>query len=114
VVKAATSFSRSGVTDWIVQRVSALVLGAYALCVMSYVMLNAPLTFQSWQEYILSTPMKLFTLLALLSLLGHAWVGLWTVATDYIKPLGLRLAFHVFYALALIVMLAWGIDSLWF
>ena len=114
MVKAATGFSRSGVTDWLIQRISALVLGAYSICVLGFFVLGAPITFPSWQASILSTPIKIFTLMALVSMLAHAWIGLWTVATDYIKPLGLRMAFHGFYALALFAMLVWGVDSLWF
>ena len=34
--------------------------------------------------------MQVFTILTLLSLLAHVWIGLWQVLTDYIKPVGLR------------------------
>ena len=34
--------------------------------------------------------MRLFTLLMILALVGHAWVGMWTVLTDYVKSNGLR------------------------
>jgi succinate dehydrogenase / fumarate reductase membrane anchor subunit len=30
---------------------------------------------------------KVFTLLALVSILIHAWIGMWQVLTDYVKPL---------------------------
>lgn len=57
----------------------------------------------------LSMPMRLFSVLAVISLAGHAWVGMWTVFTDYIKSSGLRLVLQAAMILAVIVYLFWGV-----
>jgi succinate dehydrogenase / fumarate reductase, membrane anchor subunit len=57
--------------------------------------------------------MRIFSLLALLSLFYHAWIGIWTVITDYIKPVALRLIIEIIVVLALICYLIWGIEILW-
>ena len=44
-------------------------------------------TFELWQGFYTKPPMRLFTLL-MLALVGHAWVGMWTVLTDYVKSNG--------------------------
>ena len=62
----------------------------------------------------------MFSVLALLSLVVHAWIGMWTVSTDYLtvrllgpKATGLRLVFQGGYALVLFVYLVWGVQILW-
>lgn len=113
MIRAATSFSRNGLSDWLIQRVSAIILLVYVLFLLGFLVTSNQLGFQEWQEYIRSTPMRIFSVLALLSLLAHAWIGLWTVATDYVKNTSMRMFVHGVYSLILIAMLVWGIDSLW-
>ena len=36
MVMQALSFSRSGLTDFVIQRVSAVILGAYSLCLLGF------------------------------------------------------------------------------
>ena len=57
----------------------------------------------------LSLPMRLFTLLMILALVGHAWVGMWTVLTDYVKSNGLRFVLQSAMILAVLVYLFWGV-----
>jgi succinate dehydrogenase / fumarate reductase membrane anchor subunit len=64
--------------------------------------------------------MRVFSLLALLSLGMHAWVGLWAVFTDYLTErmlggLGNKLRF-VAQSVSGIIMFTyviWGIQILW-
>lgn len=120
-MKSATSFSRSGLSDWIVQRVSAVILAVYTVVVLGFILCQgSALTHEAWAGFMLSTCMRIFTLLALLALAGHAWVGVWTVLTDYVTTLQLgskaaflRLVFQVGMALLIFVLLVWGIQILW-
>lgn len=120
-MKSATSFSRSGLSDWIVQRVSAVILAVYTVVVLGFILCQgSALTFDAWSAFMLGTCMRIFTLLALLSLAGHAWVGVWTVLTDYVtttqmgnKAIFLRLVLQVAMSLMIFVLLVWGIQILW-
>ena len=56
---------------------------------------------------------KVFTLLTLLCVLIHAWIGLWQVLTDYIKPVGLRGALQFALVVVLFVYLMTGFVVLW-
>ena len=86
MVTNVLNYGRSGVADWVVQRFSALVLAAYTVVMVVWLAVNgSDLTFAQWQGFIGQTWMRIFTLLAVLALVGHAWIGLWTVATDYLK-----------------------------
>lgn len=109
MVSSATSFSNTGVRDWIIQRVSAVVLGLYLITLIVFFVFNPHLQFQTWHSFFANQWMKSFSFLALLSLVAHAWIGVWTILTDYIKPKGLRLLLESLMVLALFVYLAWGV-----
>ena len=64
--------------------------------------------------------MKIFTLLALLSLAAHAWIGMWGVLTDYLTerllgPKGnvLRIGLQLLISLALVIFVIWGVQIVW-
>lgn len=120
MVTQVTSFSRNGVADWIVQRVTAYVLAAYTVVLVGYVLLSGNLTYADWQMLFSQTWMQIFTLLALLSTCAHAWVGMWTIGTDYIREHyfganadALRLLYQVGCILVLVVYVIWGVKILW-
>ena len=56
---------------------------------------------------------KVFTLLALFSILIHAWIGMWQVLTDYVKPLALRLMLQLVIVVALVVYVIYGFVVVW-
>lgn len=117
---SATSLTRSGISDWLVQRVSAYILGIYFVVVLGFLACNPGLGFEQWHAFMTALPMRVFTLLALLALVGHAWVGMWTVFTDYVttRQMGdratfVRVVLLVGMVLANFVFLIWGIQILW-
>ena len=120
MVANVTSLTRSGLSDFVVQRVSAAVLGLYALCVAGYLLVNPDVTHSQLVGYFGSTSMSIFSTFAILSLLGHAWIGMWTIGTDYLLPwsLGakatvLRLTYQSLVSLALLLYTAWGMSVIW-
>ena len=119
-MKSATSFTRSGTSDWLVQRVSAVVLAVYTLVVFGFIVCHSGMDYATWHGFMTATPMRVFTTLALFSFVGHAWVGLWTVTTDYLtsrqmgaKADGLRLVLQLAMAVALAVVVVWGLQVIW-
>jgi succinate dehydrogenase / fumarate reductase membrane anchor subunit len=118
MVTAVTSMGRSGLYDWLMQRVTAVILLAYSLYIGS--VLIAGVDYAGWKELYSQTWMRIFSLLALLSLGIHAWVGLWAVFTDYLteRMLGaiankLRFLAQVVSALVMFTYVVWGIQILW-
>ena len=57
--------------------------------------------------------MRFGALLAVISLLLHAWIGVRDIFMDYVKPTGLRLALQVLVILALVFYGAWSVQILW-
>lgn len=104
----------SGFRDWVMQRITALVIGSYAIFFVLYLMLQAPITYTDWHHLFSLTMIRLWSLLVLISVLWHAWIGLWTIFTDYIKCYPLRLVLEAGLILLLMVLLGWGFYILFF
>ncbi|RCX29797.1 succinate dehydrogenase subunit D [Thioalbus denitrificans] len=113
MVDNVAGLARTGLRDWLVQRVSAVILALYTLFLLGFLLLNPDLQFADWQGLFAQGWFRMFTLLSVLSLAGHAWVGVWGVSTDYIHPYWLRLLFQVVVILALVVFVAWAVAILW-
>ena len=84
MVTNITSLGRSGLSDWLMQRVSAVVLALYTVFMVAYLLFNPDLDYYAWTALFDQTWMRIFSLLAFISLAAHAWIGLWTVTTDYL------------------------------
>ncbi|SEK95109.1 succinate dehydrogenase, hydrophobic membrane anchor protein [Halomonas daqiaonensis] len=113
MVTNITNLGRSGLSDWLLQRVSAIVLALYTLFIVGFLLLSSGLDYAAWSGLFSQTWMRIFSLLAFISLAAHAWIGLWTVTTDYLKSTGVRLAVQLIIILAIFVFLVWGITVLW-
>jgi succinate dehydrogenase / fumarate reductase membrane anchor subunit len=90
MVKHVSSFGRNGVHDFLLIRATAIVLTLYTLYMCSFFLFSSKVDYLTWHQFFGSVFTKMFTMLALLSVLIHAWIGLWQVLTDYIKPALLR------------------------
>jgi succinate dehydrogenase / fumarate reductase membrane anchor subunit len=116
MITTATSLGRTGLQDWLIQRLSAIVMVSYMLFMVVYLLLGKyvqGLHYESWRFLFANPTMRLASLIMLLSLVAHAWVGLWMVSTDYIKSVILRLALQILVAIYLFSNLVWGITILW-
>ena len=113
MVTMVTSFGRSGLSDWLVQRVSALILAVYSVFMVVYLLVNPQLDFAQWHALFSMTSMRIFSLMALLSLGAHCWIGLWSISTDYLKPFTLRFVFQMVVGLLMFIYTVWGVQLLW-
>ncbi|OGS82807.1 MAG: succinate dehydrogenase, hydrophobic membrane anchor protein [Gallionellales bacterium GWA2_59_43] len=102
-----------GLRDWLVQRVTAVVMALYCVVLAGWLLSQPYLNYDVWTALYSSQWMRIFTLLFLLSLFWHAWIGVRDVVMDYVKPAGVRLAIHVLVILALIVYSIWSVQILW-
>lgn len=120
MVTQVTSFGRSGVSDWLLQRFTAVILLAYTLYIVGFLVCNGSVSYNEWKALFSTTWMAAFTSLTILSIVAHAWIGLWAVSTDYMttrmmgaKGTVLRLGFQATYSLILFYYLVWGFKILW-
>ncbi|MDP0563112.1 MAG: succinate dehydrogenase, hydrophobic membrane anchor protein [Candidatus Endonucleobacter sp. (ex Gigantidas childressi)] len=120
MVTSITNLSRSGLYDWVLQRLTAVVLGAYFVFLFGYILCNSDMDYMQWRGLFDCLPMKIFTLLSLLSLVAHAWVGMWTITTDYLnerafgsKSVLIRFPVQLICFIALFCYVVWGVHILW-
>ena len=127
MVTAVTSLGRSGLSDWVVQRVTAVVLLAYLVFIVVAVF-GCDLSYTEWKGLFAQTWVRVFSVAALLSTAMHAWIGLWCISTDYLishvlrikvndyvasKANILRWAFQAASAIVLFTYVVWGIQIIW-
>lgn len=107
------SLTGNGLRDWIIQRVTAVVLAIYIIFLTIFIFTHPNLGFAGWHDLNSHIWMRIFSLLVLLSLMLHAWIGIWTVGTDYIKITWLRMIFNLLVIFSLFGFLIWGVEILW-
>jgi succinate dehydrogenase / fumarate reductase membrane anchor subunit len=127
MVTSVTNFGRSGLSDWLVQRITGVILLAYTVVIVVVLLFCSP-EYAQWKDLFDQTWMKTFTLAAVLSVASHAWIGLWCVSTDYLVPYVLtvkfgpaagaqanllRWLFQAASAIVLFTYVVWGIQILW-
>ena len=95
------------------QRVTAVVMVVYILLLMVVFMVSPPSDYGSWKALFSNQWMRAATLLFLLSLFMHAWIGVRDILMDYVRPTGLRLALQIVVVLALMFYGVWAEQVLW-
>jgi succinate dehydrogenase / fumarate reductase membrane anchor subunit len=120
VVTQVTSLSRSGLSDFVIQRVTAVILAVYMLCVIGWLLANPQLTHEALVAYLGSFPMQLFSSLAILATAAHAWIGMWTIGTDYVREhyfgasaTTFRFIYQAVCMLMLFAYVGWGMRIFW-
>ena len=113
-------FAKSGVIQFIMQRVSAVLIASYVLCVMGFLSISGDIDYFLLRSYFSSLGMQVFSSLAVLAIMIHAWIGLWTIATDYLREhyLGrfakkIRLLFQGASIFVLCLFGIWGLCLVW-
>ncbi|MDP2759666.1 MAG: succinate dehydrogenase, hydrophobic membrane anchor protein [Sideroxyarcus sp.] len=102
-----------GLRDWLIQRVTAVLMALYLLGIAGFLLWQRSFGYDTWIDLFSSNVMRTFSLLFLLSVFYHAWVGVRDIVMDYVKPAGIRLLIHVLVILALLLYTIWSVQILW-
>ena len=113
MLTSVTSLTGNGLKDWLLQRVSALIFAAYILCVLGFWSTHPNLSYVTWLNFHQLMVMRVFAILAILSYVVHAWIGIWTVTTDYINCSCIRVLVQSGVFILLISQLIWGVMIVW-
>ncbi|NDU85198.1 MAG: succinate dehydrogenase, hydrophobic membrane anchor protein [Ferrovum sp.] len=113
MVKRIVVGAHYGLRDWLVQRVTAVIMVLYTLLVLFLVLLFHPHQSAEWATLGHWRPLRIATFLFLLSLCWHGWVGMRDIFMDYVKPVGLRLGLQVAVILTLMAEMVWAAEILW-
>lgn len=113
MVDNVTSLTGNGLRDWLVQRVSAWVMTFYIVGMLGFILCHSPMPYEVWTHLFECEIVRISSVLFLLALCLHAWVGVWTVTTDYLNCVCVRLFVQVVFACTLIASFVWGVFIFW-
>ena len=112
MVNRVVTGAHYGLRDWLVQRITAVLMVAYSLFLAGY-WLSHTLSYDTWTALFSGNLMRTISLLFLLSVFYHAWIGIRDIVMDYVKPASIRLLIHVLVILALLLYSIWAVQILW-
>lgn len=113
MVTNITSLTGNGLKDWLIQRVTALYFGIYIVFLGVFILNHPALAYHQWQELFAHLGFKIATIIALVAFALHAWIGIWTVTTDYVKCVCIRLTVQAIVAFVLMGQVIWGSMIVW-
>lgn len=113
MVTNVTSLTGNGLKDWLIQRVTALYFAVYSLFLLGYIIAHPQLGFEQWQALFHCALFQIASVIALLALSLHAWIGVWTVTTDYMKCTAIRLSVQMLVLTWLLSQFVWGLMIIW-
>lgn len=107
-----------GARDFIVQRVTAVIMAVYTVVLCIGLLFTSNLDFAGWRNlfsfHCIGLPMgQILASLAFLSLAWHAWIGVRDIWMDYVKPTGVRLLLYVLTILWLVGTVVYFLNILW-
>ena len=102
-----------GVGDWLMQRLTAVVMAAYTIFLVLALVIHRPRNYPAWRETFSETGFQVATMLFVAALVYHAWVGMRDILMDYLRSTSLRLTAQFAVGLALAFYLVWTAAILW-
>ena len=107
-----------GVGDFMVQRITAVILAVYTVILLVGILIMPGFTYEGWRALFTfklgAFPLgQVLATLAFLSLCWHAWIGVRDIWMDYVKPVSLRLGLQVLTILWLIGSLVYFAVIIW-
>jgi succinate dehydrogenase / fumarate reductase, membrane anchor subunit len=80
----------TGLTTWLIQRFSAVYLFFYTVFWAIILCNKSPIAYNDWLLFWDDNWIQGASMVAIFSIVLHAWIGIWTVCTDYLKCVALR------------------------
>jgi len=107
-----------GTTDFIVQRITAIIMAVYTLVLIVGLLVMPSFTYENWKAlftfHVFALPVgQLLATLAFFALAWHAWIGVRDIWMDYVKPVGVRLLLQVLTILWLVGSVVYFAQILW-
>ena len=104
--------AHKGVDAFLLQRLTAVILAVYSVFILLR-LLTGGAGYDAWAGMFAPLWMKIVTLVALLALFYHAWIGVRDIWMDYVKPTGIRVSLQTLTVLWLLFCAVWSVQILW-
>lgn len=105
--------ARHGLRDWLVQRITAVLLAIYTVVFVGILLICPPQNYGEWRALFENQPMRVATFLFFVSVFWHAWIGVRDILMDYVKPTSARFGLEIVVAVLLVGYTGWAIRILW-
>ena len=107
-----------GVMDFIIQRITAVIMAVYTLVLLIGILMMPAFTYEHWTAlfnfYVGVLPVgQILATLAFIALAWHAWIGVRDIWMDYVRPVGVRLLLQVLTILWLVGSVVYFAQILW-
>ncbi len=108
-----------GTMDFIMQRVTAVLMIIYTLVLLLGVLFTPELNYEGWRilfafkAFGVMPVGQLLATLFFMSLAWHAWIGVRDIWMDYVKSTGVRLALQAFTGLWLVGSIIYFAQIIW-
>ena len=102
-----------GLRDWLAQRMTAVLLAVFTVVLLAQLLMPGALGYDRWAAIFSAQWMKLLTLVTILSLAYHAWVGMRDIWMDYVRHTGLRILLQVLTIIWLMASVIYAAQILW-
>lgn len=102
-----------GLGDWLLQRLTALVMAIYTIALAACLLMHAPQGHAEWKAMFSGGFVRVATMVFFAALIYHAWVGLRDILMDYLRATALRLTAEVAVGLVLVAYAVWAAAILW-
>lgn len=115
MVKSVLGVNHQGLRDWFFQRISAVFMAVYVIALFLFFVFHPDMAYYEWHNLFAQLWVKIATILFFLSLLVHAWVGMWTILTDYVTCPVARLILNTVIFFGLVgcffatLLILWGV-----
>ena len=113
MVTNITSLTGNGLKDWLIQRMTALYFAVFSCFFLGFLVTHPHLSYNEWSALFHRIDVQIASILAIVALTLHAWVGLWTVTTDYLTCTVIRLSVQSLIVLVLLGQLIAGFMIIW-
>ena len=113
VERELTAVAHYGWRDWLLQRVTAVVMLVYTLFLLAVLVSLPRIDYDHWRSLWDLSVMRYATIFFVVAALMHAWVGVRNILMDYVKDTGLRLVLYVLVILTLVAYAVWAWQILW-
>ncbi len=114
--KRLTTGAHYGLRDWMMQRLTAMVMLVFIFALVVQVLLvlvAGPMTYVAWAGIFATQWMKCLTFVTVVAMCWHAFAGMRDIYMDYVKPVSLRLTLHVLTICWLVGCAGWAFQILW-
>ena len=112
-MKRVITGAHYGIKDWLVQRVTALVMTFYVVVFAGILLVCPPRRYEQWRALFGNQIMRVATIVFFICLFWHAWIGVRDILMDYVKPTGARLGLEIVAVLVLAGYTVWAVRILW-